>query len=227
VRPDQKVAFLDAWETLKVRLYGLRALFGIAEKAKKAAESMPGYLGALTIVLMLGMVLRRVLMLRRQGIQAMKFGQIDRKDFLIPPFMLFYFYLVFAAAFGWPSVSHQQLFHSAPAAWTGVAVCTAGLMMILWSLISFRQSFRIGIDTERPDTLITSGVFALSRNPIYVGFALVFIGEFLIFSNPILLIYLAGFVWLVHRQVLREEDYLKLHYGQAYRDYCNRVRRYL
>ena len=32
------------------------------------------------------------------GIQAMKFGEIDKKDFLIPPFAFFYFYIVFGAA---------------------------------------------------------------------------------------------------------------------------------
>jgi protein-S-isoprenylcysteine O-methyltransferase Ste14 len=37
----------------------------------------------------------------------------------------------------------------------------------------------------------------------------------------------AGGTWLFHRQVLREEDYLRRHYGHAYVDYCNRVRRYL
>ena len=66
---------------------------------------MPGYLGALAVVLLLGMVLSRVFLLKQQGVTAMKFGAIDKTDFLIPPFALFYFYLVFAAAFGWPSVS--------------------------------------------------------------------------------------------------------------------------
>jgi protein-S-isoprenylcysteine O-methyltransferase Ste14 len=188
---------------------------------------MPGYLGALAIVLLLGMVLSRVLILKGQGIKAVKFGAIDKTDFLIPPFALFYFYVVFAAAFGWPSVSTQQFVHSDSIAWAGVAVCALGLLLLLWSLISFKQSFRIGIDTDRPDMLITSGVFALSRNPIYVAFAVILIGEFLISSNWILLIYIIGFIGLVHRQVLREEDYLKVHYGQAYRDYCNQARRYL
>jgi protein-S-isoprenylcysteine O-methyltransferase Ste14 len=188
---------------------------------------MPEYLGALSIVLLLGMVLTRVLILKRQGIASMKFGEIDKTDFLIPPFALFYFYLVFAAAFGWPSISTQRFVHSDAIAWAGVAACALGLLMLLWSLVSFKQSFRIGIDTDRPDTLITSGIFALSRNPIYVAFALVLIGEFLIYPNWILLIYIFGFFGLVHRQVLREEDYLKAHYGQAYRDYCNRVRRYV
>jgi protein-S-isoprenylcysteine O-methyltransferase Ste14 len=188
---------------------------------------MPGYLGALAIVLLLGMVLGRVFLLRRQGIKAVKFGAIDKTDFLIPPVMLFYFYLVFAHAFGWPSLAMRQLLRSAPVAWAGVATCAVGLLLLVWSLVSFRESFRIGIDTDRPDALITSGIFAFSRNPIYVAFALVLIGEFLVFPNWILLAYVAGFVLLVHRQVLREEHYLQAHYGAEYLDYCRRVRRYV
>jgi hypothetical protein len=51
---------------------------------------MPGYFGALTIVLLMGMVLTRVLMLRRRGITATYFGNLNKTDFLIPPFALFY-----------------------------------------------------------------------------------------------------------------------------------------
>jgi protein-S-isoprenylcysteine O-methyltransferase Ste14 len=188
---------------------------------------MQNYFGALTIVLMLGMVLTRALMLRRRGIQAMNFGKIDRTDFLIPPFALFYFYIVFAAAFGLPTLSTQEFSHSELISWIGVLFCMAGLLLLLWSLVSFGQSFRVGIDMEHPDRLITNGVFAFSRNPIYVAFAFILLGEFLIFSNWILLLYLVAGIWLFHRQVLREEDFLKKHYGEEYLEYCSRVRRYL
>lgn len=188
---------------------------------------MPGYLGALSIALLLAMALTRVFLLNRQGIKAMKFGAIDKTDFLIPPVALFYFYVVFAAAFGWPSVSTQRFFHSQAAAWAGVFLCAAGLLLLLWSLLSFRQSFRIGIDQDHPGALITSGAFGFSRNPIYVAFAVVLIGQFLIFPNWILLAAIVAAVALFHRQVLREEDHLKRHHGQYYLEYCNRVRRYL
>jgi protein-S-isoprenylcysteine O-methyltransferase Ste14 len=56
---------------------------------------------------------------------------------------------------------------------------------------------------------------------------MVLIGEFLIFPNWISLIYLVAATGLMHRQVLREEEYLKAHYGEAYKQYCRRVRRYL
>jgi protein-S-isoprenylcysteine O-methyltransferase Ste14 len=188
---------------------------------------MPGYLGALTMLLLVGMVLTRVVLLKRSGIEAMNFGKIDRTDFILPPFALFYFYLVFAAAFRLPSVSRQVFFPSDTIRWIGVLFCLAGLILFLWSLVSFGKSFRVGIDMEHPDKLITSGIFAFSRNPIYTAFGLVLLGQFLIFSNWILLIYLGAAIWLFHRQVLREEAYLKQHYGKEYADYCARVRRYI
>jgi len=188
---------------------------------------MPGYLAALTIILLLGMVLTRTLMLRRRGVEAMNFGKMDKKDFIIPPFAIFYFYLVFAAAFGFPTISRQVFFHSSGIAWVGVLFCLAGLATLLWSLISFGRSFRIGIDTEHPDQLVTNGVFAFSRNPIYTAFGIILLGQFLVFPNWILLAFWVAAVWLFHRQVLREESYLKQHYGKEYLDYCSRVRRYL
>ena len=107
--------------------------------------------------------------------------------------------------------------------WTLVLPRGAGTAI---SLVSFQDSFRVGIDTDQPDRLIIEGVFAFSRNPIYVAFAIILIGEFLIFSNWIMLIYIGAAAWLLHREVLREEKYLRRHYGDAYAEYCNRVRRY-
>jgi protein-S-isoprenylcysteine O-methyltransferase Ste14 len=188
---------------------------------------VPNYLGALTLIFMIAVVLMRVFLLRRQGVQAMSFGQIDKTDFFIPPFVLFYFYIVFAAAFGWPRVDPREFFRSEPMAWIGVLFCLTGLLLLLWSIVSFGRSFRVGIDTARPDKLITDGIFSFSRNPIYVAFALILIGEFLILPDWITLIYLIAATWLFHRQVLREEDFLLRHCGQAYVEYCHRVRRYV
>ncbi len=150
---------------------------------------MPGYFAALTIVLLLGMVLTRVVLMKKRGIKAMNFGNVDKKDFLIPPFALFYFYTVFAASFNFPAVSKREFFHSDVISWIGVVFCLAGLWLFLWSLVSFGRSFRVGIDLSRPDKLITTGIFAFSRNPIYVALAFILAGQFLIFSDWIFLVY--------------------------------------
>lgn len=188
---------------------------------------MQKYFAALTILLMLGLVWVRVLLMRSKGIKAVHFGAVDKTDFLMPPLALFYFYVVFANAFNFPTVSRQEFFQSAVVAWGGVLLCLAGLVLLFLSLVSFGKSFRVGIDQEHPDKLITTGLFAFSRNPIYVAFALVLLGQFLVFPNWILLVYMVAAIGVIHRQVLREEEYLRRHYGQQYSDYCERVRRYL
>ncbi len=188
---------------------------------------MEKFFGALTLALLLTMVLIRVRLMKRTGIQSIHFGNIDKRDFLIPPFALFYLYIVFAAAFGWPSMARHRFFESGAASWAGVLCCLVGLILLFLSLVSFGRSFRIGIDQDRPDKLVTTGVFAVSRNPIYVAFWFVLLGQFLLLPNLIPLVYLAAATWLFHRQVLREEDFMRRHYGQEYSDYRRRVRRYL
>jgi len=185
-----------------------------------------GYLAALAIVLLLGTVITRVLLLRRVGTHAMHLGDLDKTDFLIPPVALFYFYTIFAAAFHWPLVNTQKFFHCNVIAWIGVGLCFIGLLVLFLSLVSFGRSFRVGIDVDQPDKLVTTGIFAISRNPIYVGFALVLVGQFLVFPNWVPLVYLAAALLLFHRQVLREESFMRQHYAQEYTEYCRRVRRY-
>jgi hypothetical protein len=71
---------------------------------------MARYFAPLTIVLMLGMVLTRALLMKKQGIEAMNFGKLDKTDFSILPFALFYFYIVFAATFNFPTSARKSFF---------------------------------------------------------------------------------------------------------------------
>lgn len=188
---------------------------------------MPQYLAALMVVLLLATVAGRLLVLRKTGTRALHFGNLDNSDFAIPPVALFYFYTIFAAAFGWPMVSAQRFFRSTAAAWVGVGLCGLAIVILVCTLVSFGRSFRVGIDVDKPGRLVTTGMFALSRNPIYVGFFLFLIGQLLVFPNWVPLFYLAAGTWLFHRQVLREEKFLREHYGREFDEYRSRVRRYV
>lgn len=188
---------------------------------------MTHYLAALMVVLLFCTVLGRVLVLKKTGTQAMHFGNLDNTDYAIPPVALFYFYTIFAVAFGWPVISTQVFFRSTVVAWLGLGLCVLGVLVLLLSLLAFGRSFRVGIDVDKPGGLVTTGVFAVSRNPIYVGFFLFLVGQLLVFPNWVPLVYLGAGSWLFHRQVLREEEFMRQHYGREYQEYCSGVRRYL
>lgn len=187
---------------------------------------MQGNIAVTTIVLLIIMVIIRSVQLKKLGIKAFKFGEMDKKDFIIPPFALLLFYLIFSNAFHLPQLG-TKLFKNEFVGWIGVVLCLLGLFLFLYSLISFGKSFRVGIDEDNPGSLITTGAFAISRNPIYTAFGLILLGEFLIYPNWILLLYLLVGCWLFNRQILLEEQSLMKIYGEEYKQYCKKVRRYL
>jgi protein-S-isoprenylcysteine O-methyltransferase Ste14 len=189
-------------------------------------KRMPGYYAIGAMVLLIGMVAWRAVLLRKLGIKAIKFGQLDKKDFLIPPFMFLYLYLILANVFDWPGKA-APLIPGETVRWLGVILCALGLAALALALTAFGKSFRIGIDEDRPGPLVTAGIFSVSRNPIYTAFLLVYLGQFLIFSHWVFLVYLMGGFFLIHRQVLREESSLKKIYGREYDAYRKKVRRYI
>jgi protein-S-isoprenylcysteine O-methyltransferase Ste14 len=171
----------------------------------------------------------RVAMLRSRGIKAFVFGATDKTDFLLIPFVLAIIYSVCVNAFGftmWEPLA-APFWDSQIPGWIGVTLCVVGIAGIVASLISFGASFRVGIDEDNPDKLVTGGMFAFSRNPIYVSFDTFFLGQLLIHRNLPLLVFGIGFASIIHRQILREEKFLTAHYGKDYTDYCRKVRRYL
>jgi protein-S-isoprenylcysteine O-methyltransferase Ste14 len=187
------------------------------------------YISAALFVLFAACVAVRAASLRRKGVKAIVFGTTDRTDFFIVPIVLLLVYAVFAAAFGWPlwRPLAAPFWASAAPGWAGLALCLAAVAGIAASLVSFGDSFRVGIDEERPDKLVTGGMFAFSRNPIYVCFDAFFFGQFLVHRSVLTAVFLVGLAALVHRQILREEKFLKSHYGGEYEAYCRGVRRYL
>jgi len=171
----------------------------------------------------------RAAMLRRKGVKAMVFGATDKTDFLLLPFVAAIIYAICSAAFGlpmWRPLVAPFWQAQAPGI-AGIALCSAAVIGMAASLISFGDSFRVGIDEAKPDKLVTTGVFAFSRNPIYVCFDVFFAGQFLIHRNIMITVAAAGFALVIHRQILREEKFLSSHYGDEYEGYCKKTRRYL
>ena len=83
------------------------------------------------------------------------------------------------------------------------------------------------VDLERPSTLICTGPYATSRNPMYVGWTLFYLGAALVTRNAWMVASLPVVAGLIHRDVIREEHTLERAFGEEYVRYRMLVRRYL
>ena len=109
----------------------------------------------------------------------------------------------------------------------GFALFALGLVGTLLSQVAMGPSWRIGVDEAEVTELVTSGPFALSRNPIFSAMVLTFTGIALLVPNAAAVAALAALVAAVEIQVrLVEEPYLLRAHGAPYADYASRVGRF-
>jgi len=103
----------------------------------------------------------------------------------------------------------------------GVAIVTAGVR-------NFSRAATPVPSNQPVRALVTTGIHGWSRNPIYVGMFLLYVGIGLAASSPwVLILALPLAITLRYRVVAREEAYLERRFGDTYRDYKARVRRWL
>jgi protein-S-isoprenylcysteine O-methyltransferase Ste14 len=104
----------------------------------------------------------------------------------------------------------------------------------IWFVVGARMSLESADTTWRPLTpgqttrLVSTGVYGLSRNPVYLGMLFVMLGLAIALSSPAALALSAVFVLYLNRfQIAPEERALSAVLGQEYLDYQARVRRWL
>ncbi len=111
--------------------------------------------------------------------------------------------------------------------WLGLAAAAAGVAFYVRALRDLGASWRFTIDRERPGELRTQGVFAYTRNPIYLALALVALGVSLALGSPLLVLLACAAPLYFHHRIRREERFLAAHYGERYAEYRTRVPRWL
>lgn len=104
------------------------------------------------------------------------------------------------------------------------------ILSLLWTAraqIQMGDSWRIGIDEEKETELVRTGVFAYSRNPIFLGMHISLLGFFLVIPNAVtLLVCIAGYL-LMQIQVRLEEEFLTRVHNHIYTEFKQSVRRWL
>jgi len=105
----------------------------------------------------------------------------------------------------------------------GLALLPLGLALITWAMLAARE-----IRIDRPTALVTRGPYALSRNPMYLGWALGSLGVSLL-ANSRWLLAATGAAGLYHHlvEIPEEEEALLARFGEQYESYRRRTRRYV
>jgi len=111
-----------------------------------------------------------------------------------------------------------------------VASCLilVGVALAVAAIRNFSRASTPVPTNEPTRALVTAGIHRWTRNPIYVGFFLVYVGIAVAACSPwVLILVLPLAITIRYGVVAREEAYLERRFGDAYRDYKTRVRRWL
>jgi protein-S-isoprenylcysteine O-methyltransferase Ste14 len=111
----------------------------------------------------------------------------------------------------------------------GLLPLAAGITVYLWCAWDFGTAGRgTPAPYDPPRVLVTRGLYAFVRNPIYVGIVSIIFGEALLFDSRAVLGYAALLLALFHLRVLLfEEPRLRKQFGVSYDEYCHSVPRWL
>ncbi|MFM2422258.1 MAG: hypothetical protein RL291_788 [Pseudomonadota bacterium] len=110
------------------------------------------------------------------------------------------------------------------------ALAAAGLVIDLAGVLAFLRA-KTTVNPLRPDRtsqVVDTGIYAFTRNPMYLGFALVLAGWITLLGSVAGGLALPAFIAYITRfQIEPEERHLRAKFGAAYDAYCARVRRWV
>jgi protein-S-isoprenylcysteine O-methyltransferase Ste14 len=115
---------------------------------------------------------------------------------------------------------------------TGVAIALAlaGIGTVVAGVLQFRKA-RTTVNPMNPgasSALVVGGVYRVTRNPMYLGFAIALLGWAIFLANPLALLVLPVFtVYMTRFQILPEERVLEARFGADFKAYAAKVRRWL
>ncbi len=155
-------------------------------------------------------------------------GRPDHAGVVAPPPLIFGAGLALGVAADWLApMGLDAAFDRVLRIGIAGALIAAALALAGVAVLQFRRA-QTHLEPWRPTTaLITGGVYRLSRNPIYVALALLYVGIAVAAASGWALVLLAPVLIVMEFGVVRrEERYLEAKFGETYRAYKNAVRRW-
>lgn len=124
------------------------------------------------------------------------------------------------------AVLNTSIFSSQIIRVIGLILFGCGTFIFITAMVTMKDSWRAGIPDKDKTSMVTTGIYKLSRNPAFLGFDLTYIGASMAFGNIVLFILAATTITMMHLQILEEEKFLELTFGKDYLIYKNKVGRY-
>lgn len=185
----------------------------------------------LSLTLFYILFIGRTILLARQGVKVWVISSTKNSagkilEALLVPFLIIWSVSVLLEALEQPILLLPYFWQNRAVQWLGIVLCFVGLLIFLAALISFGSAWRVGIDEQNSNRLVTGGIFSYSRNPIFLFMDIYFLGIFFIYPNLFFLLFFIGAAIGIHIQILKEEQFLSVKFGQEYERYKKGVRRY-
>lgn len=140
-----------------------------------------------------------------------------------PPLIFVGFLLLGLMADWWPALPPLTI-----PWWFGAPITAAGLIVLAMAVGVFRRAGEDPTPWTSSTQVIDTGLYARTRNPMYLGMAITMAGLAIVLATMTALLLTFAAVAVVGRTVIaREERYLEANFGAGYRDYMARVRRWL
>lgn len=147
---------------------------------------------------------------------------------IIPPPIILIFYIALAYGIDWLSPFDLLLGEARLPVSIGLAVIGIGIAAL--GVLEFRKH-RTTVNPHtinKATSLVTGGVFRLTRNPMYLGMLLILFGVVAWTQDIASILVLPALIITLNRlQIQPEEAAMRELFGQVYEDYCQRVRRWI
>jgi protein-S-isoprenylcysteine O-methyltransferase Ste14 len=115
-----------------------------------------------------------------------------------------------------------------PWSFAGAVPALLGLILGLWGIRLFKSAGTTIRPFQESRSLVVAGPFRISRNPMYLGMALILIGLAIFLGSTTPWIGIPSFVYVINRLFIPDEEAgLAAKFGAAYAEYRTRVRRWL
>ncbi len=110
----------------------------------------------------------------------------------------------------------------------GALVIVGAMALAIWSVLQFQQADTPVHPRRKPTTLLKDGVYARSRNPIYLAMVLVALGAALCFGTIGALVPVAALVWILQDLFIAgEEHHIAQNFGDEWKEYASKTRRWI